>query len=146
MRRRLIRRTLLPLCFTTLVLAGCQDATAPLLAPAQPPLAQKSTDPGPSAIEIKITDFDLETLTVTGFNKHGNVYSGTLSTSTTYSAAVISRFIPGDPCRDIAIIYNGAVLSGEAPIGRIDEMRFAACNAKVWISAAGVIRTFQPMP
>ncbi len=104
------------------------------------------TNPGPSAVEILLTSFDLATMTVSGYNKHGWEYTGTLTSTTMYRTAVIDRFIPTDPCREIATLYNQAVLAGEAPIARIDEMVQNSCSAKVWFSPTATIRVFQPMP
>jgi hypothetical protein len=156
MIRRLARLAAVALpVFLAFALGGCSAAPDDAESLGTSESALRSTDPGPSAVEIKITSFDLATGTITGYNKHGWSYSGVLSDTTTWRQAQLSRFIPTDPCHDLALFYNQNIGDDSAVFATIADMAafdvpnggVASCNARIWFDGTRTnVRAFQPMP
>jgi hypothetical protein len=156
MTRRFARLAAVALpAFLALALGGCSAAPDDAESLGTTESALRSTDPGPSAVEIKITSFDLATGTISGYNKHGWTYTGVLSETTSWRHAQLSRFIPTDPCHDLALFYNENIGDDSLVFATINDMAgfenpsgdLASCNARIWFDGTRTnVRAFQPMP
>lgn len=104
-----------------------------------------ATDPGPSAVEYKLSSFDFQTLTLTATNKLGWTVIASLTPETSFSEARVDRFIPTDPCRAWAVEYN--LPDTESNISAIEELAALQCNVRLIVNAhSSTVRQFQPVP
>lgn len=133
------RRALISLALTGVLVGSTGLGLAPLAAAAD---ANGST--------YQFTGFD--GVHLMGLNLQGRTFLATYGSATGFKLAVLSKYIPVDPCRGAAASYNSLVgsndtvgfnasLSGLAKAAPTDP-----CHVKVLIDSTGVIKSFQPVP
>lgn len=90
------------------------------------------------------TSFDIASRTLSGYDADLNPYTGVFVETSRFLRARVENYIPGDPCRELAIAYNIArVNGGDALFNAISN--YVGCNARVRLSSDGQIRAFTPI-
>src|SRR3954468_10088001 len=89
----------------------------------------------------------LEGTSVSGTNANGQTITAIFATTTTFKAANLNKFQPGDPILPSVLAYNTAVTNGENLLGAIEGLVAFGGKARISVvSGTTTIKSFRPVP
>jgi hypothetical protein len=107
------------------------------------------TDATVTGSAYTLTSFDGTTLL--GVNKQGS-FSATFDENTVFRIAQLDKYLPVDPCREFAVAYNLAGITGDTAslVGAISGLAsLGVCNARIVVNnqlPVDPCRSFRPIP
>ena len=116
-----------------ILLAACSSPAGP---DDDRSLAESAAPAYAAPVTVQLSGFDAATLVVTGTDGFGAPVTATFVDGTSFRAARIDRYIPNDPCRDLAIAYNGAltVNSEVSLLSAIGSLAANGCHARIQVN------------